>query len=467
MKKAFYCLPIMVLLISITLYIPPPNGLPLNAWHLFGIFIVTIIALIFRPFPEPVTMLISITIASILAIPLQDLLVGYMDSILWLTITAMILSIGLKKSGLTKRIGLFLIYKFGQTSLRLGYIVSFIDLLLAISTPASPARTGGIVFPLTMGIIDACKKTSVVIPKEIASYLILLIYMISMNTGSLFLTGMAPNLINAKLAHDLLGIDISWPLWFIAALPGFIAFLAIPYITYKIHPPDLRTLNTFKAETSKKLAALGDMQRNEYITAGIFVLVLLLWSTQTLTKIDTTLVGFIGITLLLSFEIIHWKDIATESDVWSLFIWFGAILGFSSALIKSGFFAWFTTSLSTILASIHMNFYLLFILLAILSTFPHYLFASLGGYVVSLAPLLFSFIVVTDLPRYPAFFLSAFLMVISSSLTHYGNALGPMLIGTGVTSKASWWRVGLILTIFQATIYLSIGMLYWHLIGLW
>lgn len=127
---------------------------------MFGIFIATISALILRPFPEPTIMLIAITLASILAIPVPELLVGYMDGTLWLTVTAMIISISLKRSGLAKRIGLTLICKFGKTSLRIGYIISFIDLLLAISTPASPARSGGIVYPLTTGVIEACQSNS-------------------------------------------------------------------------------------------------------------------------------------------------------------------------------------------------------------------------------------------------------------------------------------------------------------------
>jgi len=48
---------IVIILVSTFLF-SPPHGLNLAAWHLFGIFIATILSLILRPFPEPTIMII-------------------------------------------------------------------------------------------------------------------------------------------------------------------------------------------------------------------------------------------------------------------------------------------------------------------------------------------------------------------------------------------------------------------------
>ncbi|MDI6877979.1 MAG: anion permease [Desulfitobacteriaceae bacterium] len=58
-------------------------------------------------------------------------------------------------------------------------------------------------------------------------------------------------------------------------------------------------------------------------------------------------------------------------------------------------------------------------------------------------------------------------MVVSSTLTHYGNGLGPLLIGTGYVSKSTWWKMGLVVTSMVTVIYLTIGLGYWKLISLW
>lgn len=467
MKRTVLTLAMLTSTLSVFFLAAPPSGLTLTAWRLFGLFLTTIIALILRPFPEPTIILIAIAAASVTVVPLQELLLGYVDSTLWLTVAAMIISIGLKKSGLTSRIGLWLICRFGKTSLRIGYIISFIDLLLATSTPASPARSGGIVYPLTAGIIEACQSRPAQGARRIGSYLILLLYMISMTTGSLFMTGMGPNLINVKLAQDMLGLTISWPLWSLAALPGFIAFLLLPYLLYRLYPPELHSLRGVRESAQEKLTAMGSLQRNELISGGIFLLILGLWGTSNITHINTTLVGFIGVALALLGKIVEWEDMAADAGLWSLLIWFGGILGFSSALIKSGFFIWFADILKNLLPIASLSHYTILILLALLAAFPHYLFASLGGYIAAFSSLLFSFIAVTDVPRYPAFFLVAYLMVVSSSLTHYGNVLGPMLIGQGYNDKPTWWKLGLFTTLLHLLLYLTLGLVYWQCIGLW
>lgn len=467
MKTRLYKMLIPIMVTSLFFFFSAPAGLSLAAWHLFGIFSGTIFALIFQPFPEPTMLIIAVTLASIFIVPLQEILIGYADGMLWLTVAAIMISIGLKKSGLTRRIGLILISKFGKTLLHIGYIVSFIDLLLATSTPASPARTGGLVYPLAEGVIDTCKSTSVLSQRKIGGYFTLLAYMTSMTTGSLFMTGMGPNLINVKMASDVLGISVSWPLWVIGALPGFVVFLLIPYIIYIIYKPESVSMDEARQRASIELKAAGKFSRNEIIVTGVFLLLLLLWSTSTITKLDTTMVAFIGISLILVFEVIEWEDLVGNKEMWSLLMWFGAILGLSAALTKLGFFSWFAVFLKAVLPTAGLSTYTILILLAMLAIFPHYFFVSFTGYVVAFSPMIFSFVAATDIPRYPAFFLIAYLMVVSCSVTHYGNALGPFLMGKGYNDKKIWWSTGLLITIMHAILYLTIGAMYWNLIGLW
>ena len=258
MKTRLQKMLIPVVVASLFFFFPAPDGLNLPAWHLFGIFAGTIFALIFQPYPESTMLIIAVTLASIF-VPLHEILIGYADGMLWLTVVAIMISMGLKKSGLTRRIGLILISKFGKTLLRIGYIISFIDLLLATSTPASPARTGGLVYPLVEGVIDTCNCTSALNQRKLAGYFTLLAYMISMTTGSLFMTGMGPNLINVKLASDVLGISVSWPLWVIGALPGFIVFLLIPYVIYIIYKPGPVSMNEVRERAFIELKALEDL----------------------------------------------------------------------------------------------------------------------------------------------------------------------------------------------------------------
>ena len=466
MKVRFAKIAVLLSVAGVFFAYPAPSGLSVTAWHLFGVFVALILGLILQPCPEPTLLLVITTLASIFVLPIQAILVGYTDAMLWLTLVAMMIGVGLKKSGLTRRVGLWLICRFGKTTLRIGYILSFIDMILATSTPSSPARTGGLVYPLAEGVINA-SSSSLEGKQRTGAYFTLLAFNASMLSGGLFMTGMGPNLINVKLAQDVLGISISWPLWTLAALPGFIGFLLTPYIVSKICPPEAASMVEVRARASRELSGMGCITRNELTAIGIFFTILILWSTGTITKVDSTLVAFIGVSLMLVTGVLDWDDLAETKEMWSLLIWFGAILGFSVALTKLEFFTWFAGVIKLMLPTAGLGSYSILLLVAALAIVPHYFFVSYTGYVVAFSPLIFSFVAATDVPRYPAFFVLAYLMIISCTLTHYGNALGPFLMEKGYNNKKTWWFVGTVITLLHAALYLTVGVGYWRLIGLW
>lgn len=466
MKVRFAKIAVLLSVAGVFFAYQAPSGLSVTAWHLFGVFAALIMGLILQPYPEPTLLLVVTTLTSIFVLPISEILVGYTDAMMWLTLIASMIGVGLKKSGLTRRIGLMLISRFGKTTLRIGYILSFIDMLLATSTPSSPARTGGLVYPLAEGVIDVSSSGNPTGRQRTGAYFTLLAFTASMLSGGLFMTGMGPSLINVKLAHDVLGITISWPLWTLAALPGFIGFLLTPYIVYKLCPPDTISMAAVRADAKRELAGMGRISGNELTAIGIFLTILILWSTGTVTKVDSTLVAFIGISLMLLTGLLDWNDLAEAKEIWSLLIWFGAILGFSAALTKLGFFSWFAGVIKLLLPTAGLGPYGILLLVAVLAIVPHYFFVSFTGYVVAFSPLIFSFVAATDVPRYPAFFVLSYLMIISCTLTHYGNALGPLLMEKGYNDKKNWWSVGTVITLLHAALYLTIGVVYWQLIGL-
>ena len=242
--------------------------------------------------------------------------------------------------------------------------------------------------------------------------------------------------------------------------------MLVPYIVYKMYPPELTSVEEVRDMAREQLKTLGSVTRREIIVGLTFLLSLVLWATSGTTQIDTTIVAFLGVTIMLLSDVIQWKDIADSKETWGILIWFGGIIGLSSALDKLGFFKWLTIAMKGALPH-GIGTFTTFVIIALLAVIPHYVFPSLVGYVTTLAPVIFSFVAVTGAPKYPATFLVAFLMVISSTLTHYGNGLGPLLMGTGYVDKATWWKIGFTVTLLATVVYLTIGLAYWKVIGLW
>ena len=457
---------IPILLTVLFFVIPAPRGLEAQAWKLLGVFAGTILMLILQGLPEASAVFVGVSTAGLVVVPITDILVGYTDTTVWLIVAAIMMSLGFKKSGLAKRVGLTLIKTFGKSSLGLGYVLGATDIMLATTIPAAPARGGGLVYPLAQGIFEVVGSKPNENPRRLGAYLTVLIYMMDIVAGSLFMTGMGPNLLTIKLASEILGVKVSWGLWTIAAAPGFLVFLLLPYIVYRMYPPELTSVEEVRAMAREQLISFGPLTKKELIVGATFLLSLVLWATSSKTHIDTTIVAFIGVTIMILTDVIQWKDMAESKETWGILIWFGGIIGLSSALGKLGFFEWLTILMKGALPE-GIGMFTTFVIIAFISIIPHYIFPSLVGYVATFAPVIFSFVAVTGAPEYPATFLVAFLMVISSTLTHYGNGLGPLLMGTGYVEKAAWWKIGFTVTLLATVVYLTIGLGYWKLIGLW
>lgn len=69
--------------------------------------------------------------------------------------SAFTLSAAFVTTGLGKRIAYLLIGKIGSTTLGLGYVTVFLDLVLAPATPSNTARAGGIVLPIINSVAVA------------------------------------------------------------------------------------------------------------------------------------------------------------------------------------------------------------------------------------------------------------------------------------------------------------------------
>ena len=61
-------------------------------------------------------------------------------------------------------------------------------------------------------------------------------------TSSMFVTSLAPNLLALSIVQKTAKVTITWTEWCVGFLPvGFLLFLAVPYLAYKIYPPTLKS----------------------------------------------------------------------------------------------------------------------------------------------------------------------------------------------------------------------------------
>ena len=89
--------------------LPVPAGLKPIAWQLFALFVGTILGFVLNPLPSSAVILVSLVAGISLGLfKLNDALASYGNSTIWLVFAAFLFAKGFIKTGLGRRIALFL-----------------------------------------------------------------------------------------------------------------------------------------------------------------------------------------------------------------------------------------------------------------------------------------------------------------------------------------------------------------------
>ena len=463
MKDKLWRVAVMAIIVAITWFGGTPEGLKPQVWQLFGIYLATIVGLVLKPFPVPITVLLGVATSSILLNNVKDVLVGYSNTALWLIFAAFALSVAFGKTGLGHRIAYHLVRAFGSTTLRLGFVTAFLDLILSPATPSNTARAAGIVYPINLSIAEAVGSYPGETAKKAGAYLLQNGYFATKVTSFLFATAMAPNLLALDFITKLTGVSLNWGQWALAMfVPGFIMLMFIPIIGYMYERPTVKEIDNKKI-AADGLAELGPMKASEKGLIVIAILAILGWVLPTFGfKIDATAVAIVAMLATFVFGIIKWDDLLQTKAAWNTLIWFGGILGLSSALTKGKFFEWLAKYLE-----VHMNFgldpFMMLILISVISVAVRYFFASGTAYISAMLPVFL--IVGINAGVDPT--LLAFIMIgtnaYGGSVTHYGAAPGPIIFSAGYNNVKDWWTVGLISAVVCLVLNYVIGIPWWKI----
>ena len=448
-------------------FIPTPEGLTPQSWHLFAIFVATIVGFITQPIPIGGVSIVVITVAALTGtLKISEGISGFANSAIWLIVGAFLFSRGFIKTGLGKRIAYNLISAFGSSSLRLAYALALSDLILAPATPSNTARVGGVIMPITTSLAKAFGSEPQDGPRKIGSFLMQSIYQVNTITSAMFQTSMAGNTLVAALALQSFGIGITWGDWAIAAIvPGIIALLIMPYFIYKAYPPEIKDAREAQQMIREELKGLGKMSFQEWVMLGVFVLALVLWATSQFTKIDATTVAFLGISILLATGVLIWDDVKSEKGAWDTLVWMGTLMGFAGFLSKLGFIKWATLQVGAYIPE--GSWVIAFVIAVLVNTYAHYVFASLTAHISAMFVAFSAIAISAGAPPMLTLLMIAFTSNLCMSLTHYAAGPSPVIFNTGYVPQNTWWKLGFFASVINLIIFMGLGSVWMKLIGMW
>ncbi|MEN6566270.1 MAG: DASS family sodium-coupled anion symporter [Veillonellales bacterium] len=458
---------ILAVIVFILSQLPAPTGLKQSTMVILGIYVAAIVGLIIRPAGESVVLIIVAGLGSLFTKP-ANVLNGFSTTTVWLVFIAFLISMAFVKTGIGTRISYYLIGKFGRTTLGLGYVMAIVDLIISPATPSNTARSGGIVYPVFRSITATLGSEPGPTGKKIGSYFTMLQGLVSFTTAGLFITACSPNLVTLDFAKKILGANITWASWAMAMLiPGLVILFTVPFLLYKIYPPELKAVPNAKEISAQGLQKLGPMKKSEKILIILFVLAIAGWALGDILKVDATCVALAFFGLALLFKLFTIQDVLENKSAWNTLLWFGFIVGLSASLAKEKFFVWMAKFVQGYLALDTMSMVTVLAIIVGVCLLTRYLFASMGAFVTAFVPVAFTIGLAAKLPSEVLTYMVAACTAYGCALTHYGGALGPVLYGTGFVKQSTWWKIGGIYAVYNVLVYFVIGLPYWKIIGLW
>ncbi len=456
---------------GIILLFPVPQGLQPNAWYYFALFAAVIVGLILEPVPGSIVGLIGLAAAAALQLissnpgaSVKWALSGFSNSTVWLIFVAYMFGLGYEKTGLGRRIALNLVKLLGKKTLGLGYAVALSDLCLGPFMPSNTARSGGTIYPIIKNIPELFGSYPGETSRKMGAYIMWTGIATCAVTSSLFLTANAPNLLGIALVGKATNITISWWEWFFGFLPmGALLFLAVPYLTYKIYPPEIKESAGADTWATEELKKLGAVSRKELIMAGLAVIALTLWIFGG-KLFDSTTVAIIVLVLMILTKVIKWDDLLAYKQAWNMLIWFGTLVALADGLGMVGFLKWFATTTAGVMQGLPILW--IVILLVAIYFLVHYMFASLTAHATALLPFFLAMaLTVPDVPIKMISIMLCYTSGISAMMTPYASGPSAIYYGSGYIDRKDFWRLGFIFGMIFLAVFLLMGVPYlqWYL----
>ncbi|EAA3679754.1 anion permease [Salmonella enterica subsp. houtenae] len=459
---------ILILVIAAGLWqLAPPSGLSAPAWHSAIIFVATIASIVAKVLPIGAVGIIGITVFALAYAAGDKTASGAIttalselnSSLIWLIVVAFMIARGFIKTGLGRRIALQMIRLLGKRTLGLAYGLAFADLILSPAMPSNTARCGGVIYP----IADSLARSFDSHPEDesrgkIGTFLITCIGNVNDVTAALFMTGYTGNLLAVKLAANA-GVTLSWGSWFIAALlPCLVSLLIVPLLVYWLTRPEI-----------KHTPDAPDLARGEWLMLATVGVLLVLWIFGDTLGVDATTASFVGLSILLLSGVLTWEDVKSEKGAWDTLIWFAALLMMANQLKKLGFTSWFGNLIGDSIGStMHGTSWIIILLLLNAAYFyTHYFFASGNAQIAALYAVFLGVGLHLNIPAAPMALMLAFTSSLYCSLTQYTHARGPILFGAGYVPTGVWWRTGFIISLFNQAVFLTVGLAWWKVLGLY
>jgi len=437
-------------------FIPVPEGLTIEAWHLFAIFASAIFSVVINALP----LLTAALLAGAAAVLTETLdpakaFGSFANPSVLLVVIAFLVAQAVVKCGLGKRISLHVVSVFGKSTLGLAYSIFITDALIAPGFPSNTAR-GGVLYPIILSLAQSSGS----VPNDesnrrLGGYL-MFCGMASLSVSSaLWLTATSANPIGVSLAAEH-GLNVNFGSWLlVASVPALVTISLLPLLLFRAFPPGVKETPNAPQAARDTLSEMGPLSRDEWITAVVFILMITAWIFAGALKLNLAAVAIAGLGTLLASGVLKLEDIYLQGGTLATFIWLALLFALSGQLNELGFMGYVGEGLASMLST--ASWPVAYVVLLLLYVIMHYMFVSQSAQVLALLGVFLNVGIKAGVPVHLMGFALLFASSYFSTLTPQGGSQNVIFVASDYLTQGELYRLGLITTIFCTIIFLFIG----------
>lgn len=348
-----------LLLLTLTIILPPPEDMPAVAWQVAGVAALMATWWVTEALPIPVT-----TLVPVVAFPLSGLAsikeaaAPYASPLIFLFLGGFMLALALERWNLHRRIALTILKRFGArpSALVAGFLIATASLSMWVSNTA----TTMMMLPIGLSVIGLLHADGVAAlpPNEDRNFAVALLLGIAYGAsigGLGTLIGTPPNALLAAYMAETHGISVGFGQWMLLGIPIVLVMLPLAWLvlTRLALPVGGATITGAEQVIVDELASLGPMSRPEKHVACVFGAGATLWiirpAINTLLpelSLSDPVIALMGAFALFMVPanarkgefLLNW-DCAKRLP-WGVLILFGGGLSLASAISASGLAEW-------------------------------------------------------------------------------------------------------------------------------
>jgi sodium-dependent dicarboxylate transporter 2/3/5 len=316
--------------------IPATENFQPQAMKAVAIFVVCILFYVTNVIPLMITSLLAVILfplAGVLDSKTTFALFG--NEAVFFILGAFILASPFMRSGLSKRIALAALQRFGGSarSLLLGVLL----LTALFSCLMSEHAVAAMIFPIVMEITDCLGLAPQTSRFGKAIFLALAAGCIIGGITTFLGGARAP--LAVGMLHEATGLTIGFTPWALAALPTTLVLLTAAYFLYVfLYRPELKDVAEVEEMLARRRRELGPISKREIsvgiLLSGTIICWIVLGEEYGLAKI-----AMMAVVVAFVLRLTEWQEV--EEDVnWGIFLMYGGAICLGYAMEKTGGSAW-------------------------------------------------------------------------------------------------------------------------------